>query len=223
MWSIFLLHTLSYILDIYIYIDIHTKCCKRIPIYNTNHTNPYISKNRRWFVGGKTTQVKTFDGFVKPSGLCVANDQLVVVDRGAHQVHCTVIVWKIVDLRCFFCKLRHIKTTTEMCDLVGHRCVFRCVFVVGEFSDIPNGHQVYWPSPLCLSASTWIPFALVRLELLPHVGMTCTQYESSTELLQLHTIRQRFTQVVFDWWVTALIKFISLMYVFKFVDLLCNF
>jgi len=30
--------------------------------------------------------VKTFDGFVKPSGLCVANDQLVVVDRGAHQV-----------------------------------------------------------------------------------------------------------------------------------------
>lgn len=100
----------------------------------------------------------------------MANDQLVVVDRGAHQVHCTVIVWKILDLRCFFCKLRHIKTTTEMCDLVGHRCVFRCVFVVGEFSDIPNGHQVYWPSPLCLSASTWIPFALVRLELLPHVG-----------------------------------------------------
>ncbi len=45
-------------------------------------------------------QVKTFDGFVKPSGLCVANDQLVVADRGAHQAHSDV--WR--NWRSFFSK-----------------------------------------------------------------------------------------------------------------------
>ena len=182
------------------------------------HWPIYISKNRPWFVGGKTTQVKTFDGFVKPSGLCVANDQLVVVDRGAHQVHWQWCMDPYWICGVFFQIKAH----------QNHRNVWfsrTSMFFLGVFCcwwifRHPQRSPSLLTSPLCLSASTLIPFALVRLELLPHVGMTCIQYESGTELLQLHTIRKRFTKVVSDWWVTALIKSISLMFVFKFADLL---
>ena len=38
-----------------------------------------------WSIDTRRVQVQTFRGFAKPTGLCVANDQLLVSDRGANE------------------------------------------------------------------------------------------------------------------------------------------